>query len=211
MIVFETLGYGATTIADIVQQADVSRATFYLHFSSKQEVFRELASSVDPDLAARYQTLDSILSSGSKVELRAWTMEVLDWLEQHRSLVQISSEAFLTDRELAAETSHQSLLLALNSMPQYLARWPKERRDEAELRLVLLIAQLEQVFVVSSLWGAWDANSDGLSKALADIWDAFLRKEPLSTVNQRHTVGRGPRHYSSAPASGDERYEVGQC
>ena len=35
---FERKGYAATTIEDIVAEANASRATFYLHFKSKAEV-----------------------------------------------------------------------------------------------------------------------------------------------------------------------------
>ncbi len=44
--VFERLGYAATTVADITEAAGVSRATFYVYFSSKEEVFEVLAREV---------------------------------------------------------------------------------------------------------------------------------------------------------------------
>lgn len=43
---FEELGYGATTIAEITQRASVSRATFYVYFASKEDVFAVLAQQV---------------------------------------------------------------------------------------------------------------------------------------------------------------------
>lgn len=44
--VFEQLGYAATTVADITEAAGVSRATFYVYFSSKVDVFEVLAREV---------------------------------------------------------------------------------------------------------------------------------------------------------------------
>jgi AcrR family transcriptional regulator len=41
-ITFSRLGYARTTVADITEQADVSRATFYVYFASKDDVFRVL-------------------------------------------------------------------------------------------------------------------------------------------------------------------------
>lgn len=41
-ITFSELGYGRTTVADITERADVSRATFYVYFASKADVFRVL-------------------------------------------------------------------------------------------------------------------------------------------------------------------------
>ncbi len=43
---FEELGYGATTIAEITRRAGVSRATFYVYFASKEQVFAVLADQV---------------------------------------------------------------------------------------------------------------------------------------------------------------------
>lgn len=41
--VFERRGYARTTIADITTEAEVSRATFYVYFASKADVFAVLA------------------------------------------------------------------------------------------------------------------------------------------------------------------------
>ncbi len=39
---FSRLGYTRTTVADIAERAEVSRATFYVYFASKDDVFRVL-------------------------------------------------------------------------------------------------------------------------------------------------------------------------
>jgi AcrR family transcriptional regulator len=39
---FSEFGYARTTVADITERADVSRATFYVYFASKDDVFRVL-------------------------------------------------------------------------------------------------------------------------------------------------------------------------
>src|ERR1700744_4396766 len=39
---FSELGYARTTVADITERAEVSRATFYVYFASKDDVFRML-------------------------------------------------------------------------------------------------------------------------------------------------------------------------
>ena len=39
---FSELGYARTTVADITERAEVSRATFYVYFGSKDDVFRVL-------------------------------------------------------------------------------------------------------------------------------------------------------------------------
>ncbi|MFE7173754.1 TetR/AcrR family transcriptional regulator [Streptomyces sp. NPDC057616] len=52
--VFARRGLGPATVADITAQAEVSRAGFYVYFSSKEEIFRVLAGRVrDAFLAAQ--------------------------------------------------------------------------------------------------------------------------------------------------------------
>ncbi len=41
-LTFSELGYARTTVADITERAAVSRATFYVYFASKDDVFRVL-------------------------------------------------------------------------------------------------------------------------------------------------------------------------
>jgi AcrR family transcriptional regulator len=41
-LAFSQLGYARTTVADITERAEVSRATFYVYFASKDKVFRVL-------------------------------------------------------------------------------------------------------------------------------------------------------------------------
>ncbi|WP_019630581.1 TetR/AcrR family transcriptional regulator [Actinomadura atramentaria] len=51
--VFARLGYARATIADITAEAKVARATFYVYFASKENVFRAVAARVrDAFLAA---------------------------------------------------------------------------------------------------------------------------------------------------------------
>jgi AcrR family transcriptional regulator len=52
--VFSELGYARTTVADITARAEVSRATFYVYFGSKDDVFRILTEQLrDEFLAAQ--------------------------------------------------------------------------------------------------------------------------------------------------------------
>lgn len=50
--VFEARGYARTTVADITAEAEVGRATFYVYFASKQDVFAVLATHVRDRLLA---------------------------------------------------------------------------------------------------------------------------------------------------------------
>lgn len=49
---FATRGYHATSIADIIEAADVARGTFYLYFDSKYAIFAELVDNVAASIRA---------------------------------------------------------------------------------------------------------------------------------------------------------------
>src|SRR4051795_12034667 len=68
---FERKGYAATTVDDIVAEANASRATFYLHFRTKSDVILV----VSERLGRRWRELFEDLTSGERVargQLHAW-------------------------------------------------------------------------------------------------------------------------------------------
>ena len=50
--VFEKRGYGAASVADIVNASGLARGTFYVHFKSKREIFLAVVHAVRADLIA---------------------------------------------------------------------------------------------------------------------------------------------------------------
>ena len=74
---FERKGYAATTIEDIVAEANASRATFYLHFKSKADVVLVVART----LGRRWRELYLELTSGeppSRKDLHEWIGSMVD-------------------------------------------------------------------------------------------------------------------------------------
>lgn len=53
--VFTRLGYARTTVGAITEEAQVSRATLYVYFTSKADVFREVAASVRDEFLAAHE------------------------------------------------------------------------------------------------------------------------------------------------------------
>ncbi|MDN7122159.1 TetR/AcrR family transcriptional regulator [Nocardioides sp. ChNu-153] len=52
-------GYAAVTVEQVVERADVGRATFYTHFSDKQSLYDDLVAALLADLAARLEPGDT--------------------------------------------------------------------------------------------------------------------------------------------------------
>ena len=73
---FEQKGYAATTIDDIVAQANASRATFYLHFKSKADVVLVMTET----LGRRWRELYLELTSGGRLSRKA----LYEWLDGDR-------------------------------------------------------------------------------------------------------------------------------
>lgn len=175
--VFETVGYSAATIDDIARASGASRATFYLHFGSKLDVFRELSAALVDEAAAYYARLDEVLA-GSRRDLRGWMDEAVEWFERHRALLPAVDEAAAVEPEIANQ-GVGSLDVFAESMPEYLKAWPADRQDEARLRVALLVIQLSGFFRAWALSERWDVDRDLVLDVLADIWSAALRR-PLA-------------------------------
>ena len=66
-------GVAGTTIDQITKQADVAKGTFYLYFSSKEDVLAGLADRFAQDLLARIQTaVAAVASTDWRGKLTAW-------------------------------------------------------------------------------------------------------------------------------------------
>lgn len=70
---FDQKGYATTTVDDIAGAAGSTRATFYLHFSSKAELMSALLRKVDAILTGEDDpTLGAVVESGSRDLIRTW-------------------------------------------------------------------------------------------------------------------------------------------
>src|SRR3954452_7523136 len=97
---FERKGYAATTIDDIVAEANASRATFYLHFKSKADIVLVMSER----LGRRWRELYlELTSSGrlSREQLRAWLDAMVDNYENNRTSLDALSQAIAVEPEVA--------------------------------------------------------------------------------------------------------------
>lgn len=143
---FSTSGYAAVRVDDIAAAVGCSRATFYLHFTSKLEVLRAIAEqSTAPSALHFYEDLDRVLDTGSRAEFVAWVSRAIEWFHEYRDLLPAWDEATALEPEFR-EIARNGILALPNAMTSYLDRWPADRADEARLRVELLVAQLEALF-----------------------------------------------------------------
>jgi len=116
---FAEQGLHGVTTHDVARAAGVAAGTFYLHFSDKHALFRELARrSVDGLLARLEAATDGLPERGERV--RAQTVALVDYAESHRELIGI-----LFGREGAAAAVEADLLARLAAQVE------ESRRKEA--------------------------------------------------------------------------------
>ena len=58
---------------------------------------------------------------------------------------------------------------------QDVTRWPEHRRDEARLRIELLVAQLERFFTRWAMQGTIEVSAQQAATVLTDVWFPALR------------------------------------
>lgn len=99
--VFERLGYARATIADIAKEAEVGRATFYVYFASKDEVFAVLAAQVRDRFVAA-QELTGLDPDDPYAVAEATNAAYLDAYTANLAFITVLEHQSLTDPEMAA-------------------------------------------------------------------------------------------------------------
>ncbi|GHC91143.1 hypothetical protein GCM10007079_38190 [Nocardiopsis terrae] len=94
--VFERNGYARTTVAGITAGAGVGRATFYVYFASKEEVFAVLAEGVRDRFLAS-QELDGIDADDPYAVVRATVTAFLDAYTENLAFVTVLQHQSLSD------------------------------------------------------------------------------------------------------------------
>jgi AcrR family transcriptional regulator len=98
--VFARLGYARTTIADITEEAEVSRATFYVYFASKADVFRAVALGVRDRFLAAHELPDVDVDDPYELAHTS-SAAYLKAAVDHRELLTVIEHQGLADPDIA--------------------------------------------------------------------------------------------------------------
>jgi AcrR family transcriptional regulator len=145
---FETRGYRATTVADIVERAGTARGTFYLYFRNKEAVFYELMRELG-EILAREARPDA-LPEDRPALVEAATRQYLQAFSRRRRLWRAELDAFGGHRDV------EQLWLTLREdfvarIGRDLERW--QGRDE--LRDDLDVPMTAEALAAMTEWMAW--------------------------------------------------------
>ncbi len=171
--IFQRDGYSGTTVGRIATSANVSRATFYLHFTDKSDVLMTLMRANLAETPDYWREVDTALVSGDRGALRASLRNTLNWYEQHSNLLRPVREALAANQHLAQKVDGNFAGFA-DEMSGYLSRVPPHERDRAHLRLQLLMIQLDQLAYRIVVLGQESIDRERMLDEVTDIWRLTL-------------------------------------
>ena len=164
---FERKGYAATTIDDIVAEANASRATFYLHFKSKSDVVLVMAQT----LGRRWRELYRELTSGerlSRKELYDWLDAMAGHYQTNRATVAALGQAAAVEPGVAdVRLANQRESMAV--VAESIRRWYGGDEEEARIRAALLLAQMDRFLELWVVDGVEFERSRAIG-TLTDLW-----------------------------------------
>lgn len=169
---FGTKGYAATTIDDIATAAGSTRATFYLHFSSKSEVMSALLTKVDAILtAADDPPLTTVVESGSRELIRTWLDRKFTQWDVIQPYLTASYQAS-HEPDVVTKTE-QWFESAVGDMTEGLNRADRFEPERRRVRCVLAFGQLEYLSRRYFSVG-WNTPREICLDELTDSWCHLL-------------------------------------
>jgi AcrR family transcriptional regulator len=88
IVVFDERGYHGARIDDIVRVAKTSHGTFYLYFSSKEDLFRALLTDVGQEMTALSDSLPAISPTAEGyLALRGWLMHFFELYDHYHPVI----------------------------------------------------------------------------------------------------------------------------
>jgi AcrR family transcriptional regulator len=135
-------GYANASIEEIAGEAGASRATFYLHFSSKVEVVRALMGPLRGYAMSHYERLPS-MAEPAWSDIRAWLADFIGLWEERGAEIGMVQQAAAIEPEIS-----EAIMDAIGRTTDVLAPWVAAcagiDRDEAVLRATLWILEVER-------------------------------------------------------------------
>lgn len=102
--VFKDKGYHAASVHDIIDAAQIARGTFYLYFTSKREIFAELAATFLELIRGSVQKISLDPAAGEPLaQMRANFRRVMNTVLEHGDLATIMLRGDAGDAEVRAQ------------------------------------------------------------------------------------------------------------
>jgi AcrR family transcriptional regulator len=164
-------GYGVTTVADIADAAETSRATFYAQFNGKTDVLAELVERFVEeamDVFAEFARLPDT----TQPSVQGWMERVVRLWERDASLIRLLMGNHTPE---AVEVERARLERAVDLVTRNPDHWATLTLREARARAFVLVVLLRQTLAEWALFN-WPVEASELVKTITDIWCATLHR-----------------------------------
>jgi AcrR family transcriptional regulator len=148
---FETIGYAATRVDDIVRMADTSHGTFYLYFASKEDLLAALAKECATEMEALADALGPVgPGADGRAQLRAWVQHFVEVYRRYGPVVRAWNESQVSDPALA-RLGQRSLRTITSKLTHRIGEASRPPGVDPEPAAFAFIGMLERVnyFVTS--------------------------------------------------------------
>jgi AcrR family transcriptional regulator len=165
-------GLHAARVDDIVRVAKSSHGTFYLYFSSKEDLFEQLVEEVAGDVRVLVLEMPTVSATQKgRDDLRAWLDRFADLYEARGPVIRAWTEA-----ELSGEVSGDQGDAVLGDLVGTLAarlRLPRRAGLDPGIAALALVTMVERLNYYATTQQV-DATRDELLDVLVDVFDAAL-------------------------------------
>ena len=178
---FDERGFQAVRVDDVVRRAKTSHGTFYLYFSSKDDLFKTLLRDALHDMEIITGDFPVVTRNDAGREaLRAWVSKFCDTYAAHASVIRILSTADVVSEEVYGEGLQLFFRIA-EAITQGMTAASAARRapgeeggvpEHAELTAVACLMMLERVnYLISA--GVRLPREEMIDRLSAIIYAAF--------------------------------------
>jgi AcrR family transcriptional regulator len=159
-------GFAAASIAEITRDADTALGTFYIYFSSKEQVFRELV--VEMGNLTRAVMADAVKEAPDRLEAeRRGLLAFLQFVAKRPSLYRVVEQARFVDPE-AYRDYFSSFAAAYRDQLKKAEAAGQIRPGDAEVRAWALMGIAKNLGDRFALWEEHD-NLDAVADAAFDM------------------------------------------
>ena len=172
MRLFARDGFGAVTIADICEEADVGRGTFFLHFPTKAALLYEFNQQVAEDFRAAQRGP----GGSAREELRALVERIsVELVSQAEIMTAMLAEFFVSPEALALAPGRDNALpeLVTDIIRRGQAQGEFSRRIDPRLAAASFFATAAAI-ISGKVFGAGDVEPDEINRQFLQITFAGL-------------------------------------
>jgi AcrR family transcriptional regulator len=176
--VFAARGFEAPNVADLARAAGISRATFYLHYQSREEVMQAVFEREVRWQLRRYRTLTADIVA-SKRKLLGWAERFIAGFKTERHYVLIIYRALSVDPKNLApimRARYRTVRAVARRVPAFRLLGANGKLDrERAIEMYFLTQRLEDVSLLWAFEDEWTADIDFALRSVVNSLFAFAR------------------------------------